>query len=90
LQFIIGTVLVLLSTYLYTGPERKRGRPPPISIVSFEKATVVSTPKIVDQEKLNTDPLINSVKAMGLSTSRPSSPHLGTRLHSARGKKLSD
>jgi UDP-sugar transporter A1/2/3 len=91
MQFLAGTALVLLATYLYTGPERKRGRPPPITIVSFEKATVDSTPRTVDETKLNTDPLLDSVRAMGLSTSRPSSPMPGqARSQSARGKKWND
>ncbi|KAJ2989041.1 hypothetical protein NUW58_g3671 [Xylaria curta] len=45
--FILGTGLVLLATYLYTGPDRKRGRPPPINIVTYEKTTIdpMSTPR---------------------------------------------
>ncbi|KAJ4288742.1 UDP-galactose transporter Gms1 [Collariella sp. IMI 366227] len=39
--FVIGTLLVLLATYMYSLPERKRARPPPISIVSYEKTTIV-------------------------------------------------
>jgi len=78
--------MVMLATYLYSGPDRKRGRPPPISIVSFEKATIDSTPKILDQTKLSLDPM-DAVKNMGLSTSRPNSPmpHQ-TRTSSTRGK----
>ena len=39
-QFTVGTLLVIGSTYLYSIPDRKRGRPPPISIVRYEKTTV--------------------------------------------------
>ncbi|CAK7240558.1 MAG: UDP-galactose transporter Gms1 [Sporothrix thermara] len=38
--FTVGTLLVIGSTYLYSIPDRKRGRPPPISIVRYEKTTV--------------------------------------------------
>lgn len=65
--------MVIGATYLYSGPERKRGRPPPINIVNYERTTIDSTPRTLDETKLATDPL-DSVKAIGLSTSRPSSP----------------
>ena len=75
----------MLATYLYSGPDRKRGRPPPIRIASYEKTTVDSTPKYTDEKKLNLDPM--DAQAVGLSTSRPSTPlrhHI--RVPSARGK----
>jgi len=85
-EFILGTSLVMLSTYLYSGPDRKRGRPPPINIINYEKTTIDATPKYVDETKLNLDPL-DSIKAVGLSTSRPSSPGFShARASSARGK----
>jgi solute carrier family 35 (UDP-sugar transporter), member A1/2/3 len=86
LQFLIGTGLVLASTYMYSMPERKRGRPPPINIVGFEKTMVDATPRIVDQDKLSVNPM-DSLGA-GLSTSRPSTPL--PRSHSSRGKKSDD
>ncbi|TQN68254.1 UDP-galactose transporter, partial [Colletotrichum shisoi] len=57
-SFIIGTALVLASTYLYSIPDRK-GRPPPITIASYEKAMVdpAYTPAVTDEAKLNLDPL---------------------------------
>jgi len=81
----------LFATYLYSGPDRKRGRPPPINIVSYEKTTIIeSTPKYTDEAKLSLDPL-ESVKAMGLSTSRPSSPlRHHNRVPSARSKNRDD
>ncbi|EFX04778.1 udp-galactose transporter [Grosmannia clavigera kw1407] len=54
-SFLIGTSLVLVSTYLYTGPDRRRGRPPPITIVNYEKTTVVDTPNYTDEAKLSPD-----------------------------------
>ncbi|GKT52326.1 UDP-galactose transporter 1 [Colletotrichum spaethianum] len=89
--FIIGTALVLASTYLYSIPDRK-GRPPPITIASYEKAMVdpAYTPAVTDETKLNLDPL-DAVRGMGLSTSRPSSPMLHHhRAPSARGKNRDD
>jgi len=89
--FIIGTALVLASTYLYSIPERK-GRPPPITIASYEKAMIdpAYTPAVTDEAKLNLDPL-DAVRGMGLSSSRPASPMLHHhRVPSARGKNRDD
>ncbi|OTA62196.1 nucleotide-sugar transporter [Hypoxylon sp. EC38] len=88
LTFLIGTILVLVSTFLYTGPDRKRGRPPPINIVSYEKTTIdpMNTPRYTDDKLSVPDPLEN-IKAMGLSTSRPASPlRHHNRVPSSRGK----
>ncbi|KAK4228617.1 putative nucleotide-sugar transporter [Podospora fimiseda] len=85
-SFIIGTTLVLSATYLYSLPESKRVRPPPITIASYEKTTVEGTPRYVDQDRLSVNPLDS-----GLSTSRPSSPLLfHGRSPSSRGKKADD
>ncbi|ORY61530.1 nucleotide-sugar transporter [Pseudomassariella vexata] len=89
LTFLIGTALVLVSTFLYSGPDRKRGRPPPINIVSYEKTTIdpLNTPRYTDDKLGVPDPL-EAVKAMGLSTSRPASPlRHHVRVPSARGKR---
>ncbi|KAI0382287.1 nucleotide-sugar transporter [Hypomontagnella monticulosa] len=88
LTFLIGTTLVLVSTFLYTGPDRKRGRPPPINIVNYEKTTIdpMNTPRYTDDKLSVPDPLEN-IKAMGLSTSRPASPlRHHNRVPSSRGK----
>ncbi|KAI6383299.1 hypothetical protein MCOR25_000219 [Pyricularia grisea] len=86
LAFLLGTFLVILATYLYSGPDRKRTRPPPISIVSFEKTTIDRTPQPTSIDEKRLDPL-DTVKAMGLSTSRPASPlRHHNRVPSARGK----
>ncbi|KAK1771946.1 UDP-galactose transporter [Phialemonium atrogriseum] len=90
--FLVGTTLVLFAAYLYSEPERKRGRPPPINIVSYEKTTIDSTPRAVHEGKLNLDPA-ESLKSLGLglSTSRPTSPlRHHPRSPSARGKKFDD
>ncbi|KAK1759842.1 UDP-galactose transporter [Echria macrotheca] len=88
-QFLLGTALVLASTYMYSIPERKRGRPPPIHIASYEKTTVDSTPRILDQNKLSVNPM-ESAGALGLSTSRPASPLLHLNRTPSRAKKSDD
>lgn len=37
MQFMIGTVIVLSATYLYSVSEKARQRPPPIKIENYEK-----------------------------------------------------
>lgn len=84
---MIGSALVVVSTFLYTG-DRKRNRPPPIHIASYQKTTIdpVYTPKYND-EKLAVPSPIDVIKAMGLSTSRPASPlRHHSRSPSARDK----
>jgi solute carrier family 35 (UDP-sugar transporter), member A1/2/3 len=65
---------VLASIYIYSTPPATRqfARPKPIRIASFREAKIdrMNTPR--PEEKL-ANPLEN-VKALGLSTSRPSSP----------------
>jgi UDP-sugar transporter A1/2/3 len=97
LQFVIGTAVVLFATYLYSGPERKRSRPSPINIASYEKTTIDKgyTPKHDEdrsrmQMPVVLDPL-ESIKAAGLSTSRPGSPmRHHSRVGSSRGKARHD
>ncbi|KAI1637903.1 nucleotide-sugar transporter-domain-containing protein [Biscogniauxia mediterranea] len=74
LTFLLGTTLVLTSTFLYSGPDRKRGRPPPINIVNYEKTTIdpMNTPRTND--RLVVPNPMENMKGLGLSTSRPSSP----------------
>ncbi|KAK3315847.1 nucleotide-sugar transporter-domain-containing protein [Apodospora peruviana] len=89
IPFILGTGLVLTSTYLYSTPDRKRSRPPPINIVSYEKTTIDGTPRYLDQNMLSVNPLDSAGAA--LSTSRPASPMMfGIRTPSARGKKVDE
>lgn len=89
-QFALGTALVLFSTWLYSGPDRKRGRPPPISIVSYEKTVIASTPSLLSSESKLLNPM-DSAHSLGLSTSRPSTPlRHHTRVPSARGKARDD
>ncbi|KAG4029117.1 hypothetical protein MFRU_017g00540 [Monilinia fructicola] len=97
LNFILGTSIVLFATWLYSGPERKRNRPPPINIASYEKTTIDNgfTPKYEeDRSSLTLDPL-SGLKGPGagasLSTSRPSSPmRHHSRSGSSRGKVKRD
>lgn len=81
-QFLIGTTVVLLATYLYSSLDRHI--PPPIHIHSYEKTTIGrETSEVAEPSlKVPTTPM----KSEGLSTSRPSSP-MGhhTRVGSARG-----
>lgn len=87
LQFILGTALVIFSTWLYSGPDRKRGRPPPISIVGYEKTVIASTPKLQSPEDTKLLNPMDSASSLGLSTSRPSTPlRHHARVPSARGK----
>lgn len=86
-QFILGTALVIFSTWLYSGPDRKRGRPPPISIVGYEKTVIASTPRLQSPEDTKLLNPMDSASSLGLSTSRPSTPlRHHARVPSARGK----
>jgi UDP-sugar transporter A1/2/3 len=90
-KFLFGTAIVIFATYLYSGSERKRNRPPPINIASYEKTTIDNgfTPKFEeDRSNLTLDPLQN-VKSAGLSTSRPASPmRHHSRVGSSRGGRI--
>lgn len=91
-SFVLGTGIVIFATYLYSGPERKRNRPPPINIVNYEKTTIDNgyTPRDEDTLRLPLMPLEN-IKSAGLSTSRPSSPaRHHSRVGSSRGKVKRD
>ncbi|TVY85934.1 UDP-galactose transporter [Lachnellula willkommii] len=86
-QFLFGTAIVMFATYLYSGQERKRNRPPPINIASFDKTTIDNgfTPRYEEDKRLTMAPL-ESIKSAGLSTSRPSSPmRHHSRVGSSRG-----
>ncbi|TVY19476.1 UDP-galactose transporter [Lachnellula arida] len=87
LNFLFGTAIVMFATYLYSGQERKRNRPPPINIASFDKTTIDNgfTPRYEEDKRLTMAPL-ESIKSAGLSTSRPSSPmRHHSRVGSSRG-----
>ena len=78
----------MFATYLYSGQDRKRNRPPPIKIVNYEKTTIDNgyTPRYEDDRPMVMGPL-ESIKSAGLSTSRPSSPmRHHSRVGSSRGK----
>ncbi|TVY22858.1 UDP-galactose transporter [Lachnellula hyalina] len=87
LNFLFGTAIVMFATYLYSGQERKRNRPPPINIATFDKTTIDngSTPRY-EEDKRMTIASLESIKSAGLSTSRPSSPmRHHSRVGSSRG-----
>ena len=94
-QFLLGTAIVIFATYLYSGPEHKRNRAPPINIASYEKTTIDDEgypPKYEEERSrmMTLDPLEN-MKGAGLSTSRPSSPlRHHSRVGSSRGKVKRD
>ncbi|KAL2260084.1 hypothetical protein VTK26DRAFT_6023 [Humicola hyalothermophila] len=83
-SFILGTALVISSTYLYTLPERKRNRPPPINIVGYEKTTIdgdgAPPSQRYDRDRLGVrnprDAVAAGGSGAGLSSSRPTSPLL--------------
>jgi UDP-sugar transporter A1/2/3 len=91
-QFVVGTALVIGATYMYSLPERKRARPPPISIVGYEKTTVEgSAPRYADQDLLTVTTLDSGRGAAALSTSRPASPLMfHERIPSSKGRKSDD
>ncbi|KAK4119045.1 nucleotide-sugar transporter [Parathielavia appendiculata] len=89
-SFLLGTTLVLGAAYMYSLPERKRARPPPITIASYEKTTVEGTPRYLDQDRLSVNPL-DSARGAALSSSRPASPLMfHERTPSSRGRKIDD
>ncbi|KAK4187754.1 putative nucleotide-sugar transporter [Podospora australis] len=88
-SFVVGTALVLAATYLYSIPESRRPRPPPINIARLEKTAIEGTPRYLDQDRLSVNPM-DSVLSAGLSSSRPASPLPFGRTSSARGKKADD
>ncbi|KAF9635214.1 UDP-galactose transporter [Lasiodiplodia theobromae] len=73
-QYVIGTAIVLFSTYLYTSNDR--ARPPPIKIASFEKTIVDRENGFFDMTpgtgggNLLKTPRVDQ----GLSSSRPTTP----------------
>ncbi|KAI9846249.1 MAG: hypothetical protein M1837_004238 [Sclerophora amabilis] len=70
LNFLIGTGIVMCATYLYSSHDRLR--PPPINIVNYEKTTIGSAggASYFDEQPETLIP----TKAVGHSTSRPSTP----------------
>lgn len=81
LQFLLGTMLVLLATYLYSVSEEKftRNRPPAIRVATFEKPAIehlltpVGTPRLGPSKHFKSvEPF--DVKGLGSTSSRPSSP----------------
>lgn len=71
-NYVIGTSIVLFSTYLYTSQDRLR--PPPIRIADYEKTTIDGNPSYFDLERTSA-PLVKSpLRAEALTTSRPETP----------------
>ncbi|KAF7544457.1 hypothetical protein G7Z17_g9936 [Cylindrodendrum hubeiense] len=73
--FVIGTSLVILSTFIYSSAERTIHRPSPIKIAKFERPTIerVYTPRGTSGARMTLAPFDNNV---GVTSSRPSSPML--------------
>ncbi|KAH6955898.1 nucleotide-sugar transporter-domain-containing protein [Ilyonectria sp. MPI-CAGE-AT-0026] len=73
--FILGTSLVLLSTYIYGSSDRSIHRPAPIKIAKFEKSTIerVYTPRGTSGTRMTLAPFDGNV---GVTSSRPNSPML--------------
>ncbi|KAK4147298.1 nucleotide-sugar transporter-domain-containing protein [Dichotomopilus funicola] len=74
LSFAVGTILVLTATYLYSLPERKRARPPPITIAEYETTTIVGSTSPLSHAVPRAGGRLSPDASVGLSTSRPSSP----------------
>jgi UDP-sugar transporter A1/2/3 len=86
---VVGTAVVIFATYLYSKPDRKWNRPPPINIASYEKTTIDNgmTPKYEEDRSRMTLVPLDGLRDTGLSTSRPSSPmRHHSRVGSSRGK----
>ncbi|KAF2841973.1 nucleotide-sugar transporter [Patellaria atrata CBS 101060] len=70
---IVGTVVVLGATYLYTHQEHARA--PPITIAEYEKTTVDNDPSYFDGTKDGTSTLLKSpLLGDARTTSRPGTP----------------
>jgi UDP-sugar transporter A1/2/3 len=81
MQFLLGTVLVLLATYMYSVTEESpsRVRPPAIRVATFEKPAIeslltpIGTPRLGPSKHLGAvDPF--DAKGVASTSSRPSSP----------------
>lgn len=68
--FLIGTSIVLFSTYLYSHPDR--ARPKPIIIVDYERTTIGDASSYFDDRSATLP--TPSIKGEALSTSRPGTP----------------
>lgn len=80
-MFASGSLLVIAAIFLYTAPDRKRGRPPPITIVHFEKAMVVRGTPRVSEEEVRLQPQVRS-QPQTRSKSRASKPSRQPQSHS--------
>lgn len=87
-QFVIGTSLVLFSTYLYSIPQRKLPgkRPPPVKIASFEKAAIapIMTPRGASTPRLGVPGMDHNVSRMTLDPLEARRGELGLGLTSSR------
>jgi solute carrier family 35 (UDP-sugar transporter), member A1/2/3 len=70
LQYMLGTAIVLIATYLYNTAVDDRRRPPPISISDYEKSGEQSYFDIDSVASVSRSPLRHE----GLSSSRPGTP----------------
>ena len=75
-QFLLGTSIVIVATYLYSKPDFSASRPPPVQIHDYEKTTI-------DSEAARAKLLPNGIKTPAIdikgeamSSSRPVTPLL--------------
>ncbi|OCL09193.1 hypothetical protein AOQ84DRAFT_317365 [Glonium stellatum] len=71
-NYVIGTSIVLFSTYLYSSQDRLR--PPPIRIADYEKTTIDGNPSYFDLERTAAPLAKSPLRAEALTTSRPGTP----------------
>ncbi|KAI7238069.1 P-loop containing nucleoside triphosphate hydrolase protein [Hortaea werneckii] len=69
--YLLGTATVVGATYLYNADPDHRGRPPPISVTSYNEKN--NEPGYFDLESVPT-PARTPIRGDGLSTSRPTTP----------------
>lgn len=75
-QFVIGTLIVLFATYLYTAQDVTKHRPPPIRIHIYENTTIDIDPAEEDRKDLSIKLPSTPLKIEeALTTSRPATPN---------------
>jgi hypothetical protein len=74
LQFLVGTSIVLIATYMYSKHEQAHSRPSPIQIHSYEM-TAVDKSRPEQHDMSISIPKTPLIVEEALSTSRPGSPN---------------
>ncbi|KAI9686615.1 MAG: hypothetical protein M1822_003626 [Bathelium mastoideum] len=86
INYLAGTSIVLVATYLYSS-SHDRSRPPPIRIADYEKTTITGTPNYYDDPSFVLPKSPAMVEAM--STSRPGTPASERRFFLRDERKVS-